>query len=122
MIKPKHLEPGDRVAVVSLSSGILGEPWAIHKLDIARERLERDFALSVRVMPNALKGVDWLDAHPEARAADLMEAFADPTVKGIITAIGGDDSIRLLPTSTLISFTATRKSSPAFPTLPSTIS
>ena len=97
MIKPERLRPGDTVAIVSLSSGILGEPWAIHKLEIARERLEQDFSLSVKVMPNALKGVDWLDAHPEARAADLMEAFADPAVKGIITAIGGDDSIRLLP-------------------------
>ena len=97
MIKPEHLRPGDTVAIVSLSSGILGEPWAIHKLDIARERLEKDFGLSVKVMPNALRGVDWLDAHPEARAADLMDAFRDPEIKAIITAIGGDDSIRLLP-------------------------
>ena len=43
MIKPKHLERGDTVAIVSLSSGILGEDWAIHKLDIARERLEKDY-------------------------------------------------------------------------------
>ena len=26
-----------------------------------------------------------------------MEAFADPAIKGIISTIGGDDSIRLLP-------------------------
>ena len=30
-------------------------------------------------------------------AADLMEAFADPSIAGIITSIGGDDSIRLIP-------------------------
>ena len=51
MIKPKHLEKGDAVAIVSLSRGTLGEPWAIHKLDIARERLERDYGLKVAVMP-----------------------------------------------------------------------
>ncbi len=28
MIKPKHLQPGDTVAIVSLSAGTLGEPWA----------------------------------------------------------------------------------------------
>ena len=97
MIKPKHLEKGDTVAIVSLSSGILGEDWAIHKLAIARERLERDYGLQVRVMPNALRGVDYLDRHPEARASDLMEAFRDPAIKGVFSAIGGDDTIRLLP-------------------------
>ena len=97
MIKPKHLEKGDTVAIVSLSSGILGEDWAIHKLAIARERLERDYGLCVKVMPNALRGVDYLDRHPEARASDLMEAFCDPAVKGVFSAIGGDDTIRLLP-------------------------
>ncbi len=97
MLKPKHLEQGDTVAVVSLSSGILGEPWAIHKLNIARERLENDFGVKVKVMPNALKGVDYLDAHPEARAQDLMDAFRDKEVRAIFSAIGGDDTIRLLP-------------------------
>lgn len=97
MIKPERLKRGDRVAIVSLSSGILGEPWAIHKLAIARERLERDYGLSVTVMPNALKGVEYLDAHPEARAADLMDAFRDKSIRAVFSAIGGDDTIRLLP-------------------------
>src|SRR5699024_4115895 len=35
--------------------------------------------------------------NPQARAADLMAAFKDAEVKAIITNIGGEDSIRLLP-------------------------
>lgn len=97
MIKPNHLKPGDKVAIVSLSSGTLGEPWALHRYDIAKERLERDFGLTVVPMPNALKGRVYLDEHPEARAADLMEAFRDPEIKAVFSAIGGDDTIRLLP-------------------------
>ncbi len=97
MIKPKHLERGDTVAVVSLSAGTLGESWAIHKLEIARQRLEGDYGLHVKVMPNALKGRDYLYDHPEARAADMMDAFRDKSVKAVISAIGGDDAIRLLP-------------------------
>ena len=97
MLKPRHLERGDTVAIVSLSSGILGEDWAIHQLHLARERLERDYGLQVVVMPNALKGVSYLDAHPEARAADLMEAFRNPEIRAVFSAIGGDDTIRLLP-------------------------
>ena len=97
MIKPKHLQPGDTVAIVSLSAGTLGEPWAIHKLHIARERLEGDYGLRVTVMPNALKGRDYLYEHPEARAADMMDAFRDKSIKAVFSAIGGDDAIRLLP-------------------------
>ena len=97
MIKPKHLRRGDTVAIVSLSAGTLGEPWAIHKLHIARERLEGDYGLKVKVMPNALKGKQYLYEHPEARAADWMEAFRNPEVKAIFNAIGGEDTIRLLP-------------------------
>lgn len=97
MIKPQHLKKGDTVAIVSLSSGILGEPWAIHKLAIARERLEKDYGLNVVVMPNALKGEQYLYEHPEARAADLMAAFRDRNIKAVFSAIGGDDTIRLLP-------------------------
>lgn len=97
MLKPARLRRGDKVAVVSLSKGMLGEERFIHILDIARERLEGEFGLEVKVMPNALKGISWLFDHPEARAEDLMEAFRDSSVKAIICAIGGDDTIRLLP-------------------------
>ena len=88
MIKPKHLCPGDTIAIVSLSAGTLGESWAIHKLHIARQRLEQDYRLKVKVMPNALKGRQYLYEHPEARAADWMQAFRDPEVKAIFNAIG----------------------------------
>ncbi len=97
MLKPEHLKQGDEVAIVSLSEGTLGEPWAIHKLRIARERLENDFGLRVRVMPNALRGRDYLYHHPEARAEDMMDAFRDPAIRAVFCAIGGDDAIRLLP-------------------------
>lgn len=97
MLKPKHLSPGDTVAIVSLSRGMLGEPEFIHKYYIAKERLERGYGLKVVAMPNALKGMDYLYRHPEARAADLMEAFRNPEIKAIFNAIGGDDTIRLLP-------------------------
>ena len=97
MLKPKHLQKGDKVAIVSLSRGSLGEAAFIHKYDIAKKRLEEDYGLEVIAMPNALKGIDYLDRHPEARAEDWMAAFADTSVKAIFNAIGGDDAIRLLP-------------------------
>ena len=97
MIKPKMLKKGDKIAIVSLSTGLLGEKNLVHKLDIAKERLKEKFGLEVVAMPNALKGVDYLYEHPEKRAEDLMMAFQDPSIKGIFCAIGGNDTIRLLP-------------------------
>ncbi len=97
MIKPKRLKPGDTVAVVSLSWGGLGEPELIHKYYIAKERLERDFGLTVKCMPHALMGCEFVAKNPHLRAHDLMEAFRDPSVSAIICAIGGDDTIRTLP-------------------------
>ena len=43
MIKPERLKKGDKVAIVSLSRGLLGEDKFIHILDIAKERLEKEF-------------------------------------------------------------------------------
>ena len=97
MQKPKHLKPGDTVAVVSLSSGSLGEPTSVHKYTLAKERLAREWDLNLIAMPNALKGRDYVYRHPEARAADLMAAFSDDSIRAVICAIGGDDTVRLLP-------------------------
>lgn len=48
-------------------------------------------------MPNTLKGIEYLDKHPEKRAEDLKRAFTDPSIKGVICAIGGSGAYRLLP-------------------------
>ncbi len=97
MIKPKRLRKGDKVAIVSLSDGILGDDETIHKYYLAKERLEQEFGLEVVCLPNTLKGSSYLMDHPEARAQDLMEAFKDKSIKAVFNAVGGDDTIRLLP-------------------------
>ena len=84
------------VAVVSLSAGVLGESFAKHELDIGAKRLA-DYGLSVRFMPHALTGIEYIKNHPEDRAADLLAAFRDPEIDMILCAIGGDDTYRLLP-------------------------
>ena len=97
MKKPYALRPGDKVAIVSLSRGMLGEEAFYHKYLLAKERMETLYGLQVVPMPNALKGIDHLYRHPEARAEDLMTAFRDPEIRAVFNAIGGDDTIRLLP-------------------------
>lgn len=95
MIKPRKLSPGDRVATVSLS---WGGPGAFpDRYRIGVRQLVEAFGLEVVEMAHTLAEPSWLAAHPEARADDLMNAFADRSIRGIISTIGGDDSIRMLP-------------------------
>jgi muramoyltetrapeptide carboxypeptidase LdcA involved in peptidoglycan recycling len=96
MKKPKSLVRGDKVAVISLSSGMLGENFAKHELDLGLKRI-KEFGLVPVVMPNALRGIEYLKKHPESRAQDLKDAFYDKSIKGVICAIGGDDTFRTLP-------------------------
>jgi muramoyltetrapeptide carboxypeptidase LdcA involved in peptidoglycan recycling len=95
MIKPSRLYPGDKVATVSLS---WGGPGAIPgRYDAGVRQLEETFGLKVVEMPHTRAEDAWLQRNPKARAEDLMQAFADPAIKGIFSTIGGDDSIRILP-------------------------
>lgn len=97
LIKPDRLHRGDTIATVSLSSGIAGEQQVLWRYRQGVDRLRQQFGLRVKEMSHTLDGPEALYRHPEHRASDLMEAFLDPEIKAIITCIGGDDSIRLLP-------------------------
>lgn len=95
--KPKMLKAGDKVATISLSWGGAGEPDLKWRYEQGIDRLRTIFGLEVVAMPNSLKGGSYLYENPKARAKDLMDAFKDPSIKGIFSNIGGSESIRLLP-------------------------
>ena len=44
MLKAQPLKKGDKVAIVSLSSGTLGESFCAHNLEIGTKRLEENGA------------------------------------------------------------------------------
>ena len=84
------------IAIVSLSRGTIGEASVRHEISLGIERLA-SYGITVRFMPHALKGIQYVKEHPEDRAADLLQAFEDPEIDMILCAIGGDDTYRLLP-------------------------
>lgn len=86
----------EKIAVVSLSKGILGEDFVSHEIKLGEERI-KNLGIKLCYMDNALKGFEYLENHPEKRAEDLIQAFSDPSVDMILCAIGGDDTYRLLP-------------------------
>ena len=70
MQQAQKLRKGDKVAIVSLSSGMLGEEFCSHNIEIGVKRL-KEYGLEPVFMPNSLKGMEYLNKHPEASTAFL---------------------------------------------------
>jgi muramoyltetrapeptide carboxypeptidase LdcA involved in peptidoglycan recycling len=90
-IYPPKPRPGDKVAIVSPSSGLpqlFPRPY-----ELGLRRLREDF----RLVPVEYPATRRMGASPRERADDLHAAFADPEIKAIIASIGGDDQITVLP-------------------------
>lgn len=95
--KPNKLKHGDKIALVSLSWGGAGDRDIRWRYEQGKERLQNIFGLEVVEMDHTLAGTEYIYNHPEKRAEDLMNAFKDDSIKGIIACIGGIESIRMLP-------------------------
>ena len=85
-----------KIGIVSLSSGVLGEDFVKHEVDLGVKRIN-DYGIEVEFLPNALKGMEFIKDHPECRAKDLLQAFEDDSIDMILCAIGGVDTYKLLP-------------------------
>lgn len=96
MKKPNKLNIGDKVAIVSLSSGIIGEEDTQLQVELGVRRLTY-MGITPVFMPNSRKGLAYIKDNPKARASDLKDAFKDPEIKAIICAIGGDDTYKTIP-------------------------
>lgn len=93
--QPPPLKPGDKVAIVSPSSGL---PFIFPKVyEQGLNRMKEVFKLQPIEYPTARQSPAYLSKNPEARAEDINTAFADSSIKGIIATIGGNDQIRILP-------------------------
>ena len=92
---PNMLCKGGNAAIVASSWG--GPSVFPHKAEYGIKMIEENFGLNVKMMPFATASADDIAANPKKRAEDLMAAFKDDSVDVIISAIGGTDSIRMLP-------------------------
>lgn len=62
--------------IVGLSSGTIGEDFAKHEVAIGLKRLEQ-FGLKVKIMPHALKGIEYVKNHPQDRAILLSQSNSE---------------------------------------------
>ncbi|MGD9958977.1 S66 family peptidase [Nocardioides sp.] len=87
---PDKPVPGDRVAILSPGAALPATFPAPYELGL--RRLETVYGLVPVEYPSTRV---W--SSPAERARDVNAAFADPEVKAILTSIGGDDQVRILP-------------------------
>ncbi len=85
------MQPGDRVAIVSPSWAGPGIFPEVHErgMKVVRDELG--------LVPVEYPTTRMIGASPEARAKDLMAAFADSTIRAVLATIGGSDQITVLP-------------------------
>ncbi|MBU0929100.1 MAG: LD-carboxypeptidase [Spirochaetes bacterium] len=90
MTKPRRLQKGSTIRVVSPASGM----WARSELWRGIEGLEA-LGFKVQAGKNAYLNRHYLAGGDAERASDLMEAFLDPEVDAVFCSQGGYGSARL---------------------------
>jgi muramoyltetrapeptide carboxypeptidase LdcA involved in peptidoglycan recycling len=91
LVHPPKARPGERIAVLSPSFAAPGAFPAVH------EQAMRRLTEVTGLIPVEYPTTREVGATPLARAADINAAFADPGIRGILAAIGGDDQITVIP-------------------------
>lgn len=83
----ERLQAGDKVAILSPSFAAPGRWPEVFELGLSRIR--DDFSLVPVVYPSTTD----LHASIDDKIRDLVEAFSDPKIKGVIATIGGDHQV-----------------------------
>ncbi len=94
VVKATRLKPGSTVGVVSPSSGAPSRFPHIHEAGLNELR---GMGLHIKELPHARTDAETLYENPRIRANDVNAAFADPDIDMVLSSIGGDDSVRILP-------------------------
>ncbi|MEK7530661.1 MAG: S66 peptidase family protein [Patescibacteria group bacterium] len=87
MQKLQKLKPGDKVAILSPSFAAAGK-WP-HVYELGLSRLRDIFGLIPVEYPTTKK----IGASTDERAKDLIDAFQNPDIKGVIATLGGNDQV-----------------------------
>jgi muramoyltetrapeptide carboxypeptidase LdcA involved in peptidoglycan recycling len=91
LVHPPKARYGDHIAVLSPSFAAAGAYPAVH------EQAMRRLTEVTGLIPVEYPTTRTVGATPQARAADVNAAFADPAIRGILAVIGGEDQITVIP-------------------------
>lgn len=93
---PQKLERGDKVAIIRPGNGPAKTEYS-HIYELGLKRLKQNFDLRPVEFPTCDMTAEELTENPEKRAKDVMDAFRDPEIKGVIAAVGGSgEQVKIL--------------------------
>ena len=93
-LKPPKLTLGDTIGIVSPSWGAAG--LFPHRVERGVRHLQ-SLGFTTKVATHALNNRGFVSNTFENRVNDLHDMFVDPSIRAIVTAIGGNHSCHLLP-------------------------
>jgi muramoyltetrapeptide carboxypeptidase LdcA involved in peptidoglycan recycling len=91
LIRPPKARRGERIAVLSPSFAAAGAFPAVH------EQAMRRLTEVTGLIPVEYPTTREVGATPQARAADINAAFADPAIRAVLAVVGGEDQITVIP-------------------------
>ena len=91
ILKPRAVQPGDRVAIIAPASPFPEDEFMAGVSEIRRLGFEPV------IDPGVFDRRRYVAGDPAARARALMTAWEDPAVAAVLTARGGYGSVELLP-------------------------
>jgi muramoyltetrapeptide carboxypeptidase LdcA involved in peptidoglycan recycling len=91
LIRPPKARAGERIAVLSPS---FAAPGLFPAVD---EQAMRRLTEVAGLIPVEYPTTRQVGATPQARAADINAAFADPSIRAILAVVGGEDEITVIP-------------------------
>jgi muramoyltetrapeptide carboxypeptidase len=90
-MKPRRLEPGDRIALVAPASGCAPEEVERGAVELRRLGFEPVHSDAVFARAPFSAGT------PELRAQDFLRAWTDPAIAALVAIRGGYGSVEILP-------------------------
>ena len=92
-MKPERLKKGDTIGIIAPSNPITERYKEYLNNSI---KIFENMGFNIKLSPNIYKNTWGYSATPEEKASDINDMFADKEVKAIISAVGGDNSIKIV--------------------------
>lgn len=94
MKRVKKLNAGSKIAIISPSNGL---PYLFPDIyELGLKNLREVLGFEIVEFPTARMSTEELYNNPKLRADDINRAFEDESINGIISSIGGYESVRIL--------------------------
>jgi muramoyltetrapeptide carboxypeptidase len=95
LLLPRGLQPGDRIGIIAPSFPLSAA--FPKRFEYGLRNFKEHTGLVPVPAPHTRMSRDFMSAEPVVRAREFLDLVEDPSIKGILTTIGGANSTDMLP-------------------------